>query len=102
MKQQVQPSRSPLSHRWTSRRGSDNLYHLIVQLLNANQSILGDFYVMPVPIGSGQCLLGGESLTGVKGKDGGVSDELMLHNKLPPNLVAQYQQHSFYLLSWFL
>ena len=94
MKQQVQPSRSPFLHRWTRRRGSDNLYHLIVQLLNANQSILGNFYFMPVPISSGQCLLGGESLTGVRGKDGGVSDELMLHNKLPPNLVAQYQQQS--------
>ena len=55
---------------------------------------LGNFYFMPVPISSGQCLLGGESLTGVRGKDGGVSDELMLHNKLPPNLVAQYQQQS--------
>ena len=94
MKQQVQPSRSPFLLRWTRQRGSDNLYHLFVQLLNANQSILGNFYFMPVPISSGQCLLGGESLTGVRGKDGGVSDELMLHNKLPPNLVAQYQQQS--------
>ncbi|XP_036689989.1 F-box only protein 27-like [Balaenoptera musculus] len=35
---------------WAGRQGTDNIYHLIIQLLDANQSILDHFSSVPVPI----------------------------------------------------
>ncbi|XP_007464754.1 PREDICTED: F-box only protein 27-like [Lipotes vexillifer] len=35
---------------WTSRQGTDNIYHLIIQLPDANQSVLDHFSSVPMPI----------------------------------------------------
>ncbi|XP_068383230.1 F-box only protein 27-like [Eschrichtius robustus] len=35
---------------WAGRQGTDNIYHLIIQLLDANQSILDHFSSVPMPI----------------------------------------------------
>ncbi|XP_057389699.1 F-box only protein 27-like [Balaenoptera acutorostrata] len=35
---------------WAGRQGTDNIYHLIIQLLDANQSVLDHFSSVPVPI----------------------------------------------------
>ncbi|XP_061028445.1 F-box only protein 27-like [Eubalaena glacialis] len=35
---------------WAGRQGTDNIYHLIIQLLDANQSVLDHFSSVPMPI----------------------------------------------------
>lgn len=98
---QVQPSRFSFSHRWVDQEALVCLYELIVRLLDAKQAKLHHFSPSPIPQGRTSIPFK-VSLTGAKRKNGMAYDDLLLKNKFPPNLVVSYQQHSFYLLSWFL